>query len=184
MTTFLTTLRALGAWLPSQAWQVQAMVAILLCSGMRVSELTGKPRQGIAPLPWSAVDLEAGVIRLESHKTANRIGTKIVYLCPELVKFMDRLPSEVLVLSDYRGMNDAWIRARKACGLAGLNLHDLRHTFASTGDDLGYSQATVGALVGHAAATQTGRYTHKLSKDLQTAAAAIGGHLWGVLGLP
>lgn len=67
--------------------------------------------------------------------------------------------------------------------LGGTVLHDLRHTFASIGDDLGLSPATIAALLGHAAKTQTGRYTHKFSPELATAAQRIGGHISGLLGL-
>ena len=65
-----------------------------------------------------------------------------------------------------------------------LTCHRARcHTVISTGDSLGVSPATVAALVGHAAKTQTGRYTHKFSPELSEAEQVIGGHLAGVMGL-
>jgi len=175
---------SLGAVLATQPWQAKALVAVLLCTGMRVSELAGRAALHIPPLPWADVDLAAGVIWLKRHKTVKKIGPKPIYLCPEMVVFLETLPSEDLVLGGWRNATDAWGKIRKAAGIPGVNLHDLRHTFSSVGDDLGFSEATVGALLGHAAASQTGRYTHKLSRDLQAAAGAIGGRLWGLLGLP
>lgn len=78
---------------------------------------------------------------------------------------------------------DAYSDLRKALPiLKGTTLHDLRHTFISTGDSLGVSPATVAALVGHAAKTQTGRYTHKFSPELSEAEQVIGGWLAGVMG--
>jgi site-specific recombinase XerD len=34
--------------------------------------------------------------------------------------------------------------------LAGASAHPLRHSFASTAGDLGYSDSTIGAMLGHA----------------------------------
>jgi integrase len=167
-----------------EGWQAKAGVVILLLTGMRLSEVKGNAAKKIAPLPWSAVDLEAGVVRLEWHKTAKKVGAKTVYLCPELVAYLKALPKAgPLVLADYRNMHGAWQRLRKAADLPGVTLHDLRHTFTSFGDDLGFSEATRAALVGHKAGTMTGRYTHKVDSALAGAAAKIGGHLWGLLGL-
>lgn len=70
------------------------MFAILLCTGMRSGELAGNRVKKLAPLPWSAVDLDAGVIRLGDHKTVDVIGEKVIYLCPEIVSFMRALPRE------------------------------------------------------------------------------------------
>ena len=33
--------------------------------------------------------------------------------------------------------------------LAGLTPHGLRHAFASVADDLGFTEATIGAMIGH-----------------------------------
>jgi integrase len=38
--------------------------------------------------------------------------------------------------------------------------HTLRHSFASLGGDLGYSEPTIGALIGHKGHTMTSRYVH------------------------
>lgn len=176
---------ALGAYLrePREPWQARAFVAILLCTGMRSGEIAGNTSKKISPLPWSDVDLDAGVIRLEHHKSAKSIGTKTVYLCPQVVAYMRSMHRENdLVLGGWKNAAGAWDRCREAIGVPEVRIHDLRHTFTSVGDDLGYSEATRGALVGHTAGTMTARYTHKLSKDLQDAAAAIGGHLWNLLG--
>jgi integrase len=38
--------------------------------------------------------------------------------------------------------------------------HTLRHSFASVAGDLGYSEPTIGALIGHKGQTITSRYVH------------------------
>lgn len=49
-------------------------------------------------------------------------------------------------------------------------MHTLRHSFASVAGDLGYAESTIGALLGHASGTVTGRYTHVLDSVLIAAA--------------
>lgn len=164
------------------SWQFIAMVRLLLLTGMRVSELVGNRALTIPARTWADVDTVDRVIRLKRHKTM-KMGIRTVYLCPQAVTLLDALPRENdLVLAGWRNPQHSWERFR-AGTLDGVNLHDLRHTFASIGEDLGYSEATIAALLGHSAGTQTGRYTHKLSKDLTAAADAIGGHIAGLLGL-
>lgn len=166
-------------------WQLRALVVLLAASGMRVGELAGNAAAKIPPRPWDDVDLDRGVIVIPAalHKTGRRAGDKTIYLCPQAVEYLRGLPREnELVLAGWANPQHGWERLRATLGLEGVNLHDLRHTFASLGDDLGYSQATVGALLGHSAATMTAKYQHKLSKDLAEAAAAIGGEVWTLLG--
>ena len=54
-----------------------------------------------------------------------------------------------------------------------MTLHTLRHSFASVAADLGYAEATIGALLGHASGTVTGRYTHVLDAVLIAAADRV-----------
>ena len=51
----------------------------------------------------------------------------------------------------------------RVCGaarLADVTPHTLRHTFASIAGDLGFSELTISALLGHAARGVTQRYVH------------------------
>ena len=57
--------------------------------------------------------------------------------------------------------------------MTGVTLHTLRHSFASVAADLGYAEATIGALLGHASGTVTGRYTHVLDAVLIAAADRV-----------
>jgi integrase len=48
----------------------------------------------------------------------------------------------------------------------GLTIHGLRHTFASLGADMGYSDFTIAGLLGHSLGTVTSRYTHAVDTSL------------------
>jgi integrase len=70
----------------------------------------------------------------------------------------------------YGELKGVWRGLLQRAELAGVTLHTLRHSFASTAADLGYAEATIGALLGHASGTVTGRYTHVLDAVLIAAA--------------
>jgi len=61
----------------------------------------------------------------------------------------------------------------KAAGLGGVTPHTLRHSFSTVADELGYTDATIGAMLGHATRTQTGRYTHPVDSVLVAAADKV-----------
>jgi integrase len=62
-------------------------------------------------------------------------------------------------------------------GLGGMPMdvtpHVLRHSFASLAADLGYSEPTVGSLIGHKGHTATSRYMHAADAVLLAAADAV-----------
>jgi integrase len=56
---------------------------------------------------------------------------------------------------------------------ADITPHVLRHSFASLAADLGYSEPTIGALVGHRSSSMTGRYIHSADAVLLAAADVV-----------
>ena len=92
------------------------------------------------------------------------------------------------------GFPKLWERVAKLGALPpDVTPHVLRHSFASLASDLGYSELTIGALVGHKGRTMTSRYVHTADAVLLAAADAVAartselmdGHNKGVLiGLP
>lgn len=54
-----------------------------------------------------------------------------------------------------------------------ITLHVLRHSFASLAADLGSSEPTIAALVGHKGHTITSRYVHSADKVLLAAADEV-----------
>jgi integrase len=68
-------------------------------------------------------------------------------------------------------------------GLTGVSAHTLRHSFASTAGDLGYSDSTIGAMLGHAGHGVTSRYIHHLDAVLIAAADRVAMQIAGVMGV-
>jgi integrase len=56
---------------------------------------------------------------------------------------------------------------------ADITPHVLRHSFASLAGDLGYSELTIAALVGHQGRSVTSRYVHTADAVLLAAADAV-----------
>jgi integrase len=72
------------------------------------------------------------------------------------------------------GFRKMWDRIAGLGGLpADITPHVLRHSFASLGADIGYSDVTVGALIGHAGHSITSRYIHAADAVLLAAADAV-----------
>jgi site-specific recombinase XerD len=59
--------------------------------------------------------------------------------------------------------------------------HVLRHSFASIANDLGFTDVTIAALVGHAKRSVTSKYIHALDTALIMAADRISGYIRGLL---
>jgi integrase len=65
-------------------------------------------------------------------------------------------------------------------GLADVTPHTLRHTFASVAGDLGFSELTIAALLGHASRGVTQRYVH-IDEALRMAADKIASEIAAIL---
>ena len=72
------------------------------------------------------------------------------------------------------GFRKLWKRIAKLGGLPpNVTPHVLRHSFTSLGSDLGYTEVTIAALVGHKGHSITSRYIHSADAVLLAAADAI-----------
>jgi integrase len=146
----------------------------------RFLALTGWRRNEAALLRWSELDLPRRTAWLDS-KTGRSIRPLSNAAC-EVLRCLPRLGSdEDFVFTSTRGtspmnLSVQWARIAKLAGLpTGVTPHVLRHSFASVGSDLGYSEATVAALIGHRVHSMTGRYTHAADSVLLAAADRIAG---------
>jgi integrase len=70
-----------------------------------------------------------------------------------------------------------WLQRVSVKDVPGITSHGLRHSFSSTAEDLGYSIPTIKALVGHARASVTEGYIHKIDSALVAAADRIARHI-------
>jgi integrase len=72
------------------------------------------------------------------------------------------------------GFPKYWARIAKLGGLpVDVTPHILRHSFASLAGDLGYSEPTIAAIVGHARRSVTSRYVHSADAVLLATADAV-----------
>ena len=74
-----------------------------------------------------------------------------------------------------------WKHIFEASPLSDVTPHGLRHSFASIANDLGSTEVTIAALVGHAKGSVTSRYIHTLDTALIMAADTISGYIQGLL---
>lgn len=121
-------------------------IQLLALTGMRKSEFLG--------VPWDAIDLDGEIpaAYITEHKTARRTGEdKVCYLSPEAVDLLRRIDTEgnVFPWKTACPLDKAWRELRKACGLEGTVIHDLRRTFWTLAGNAGVSVEDSAATAGH-----------------------------------
>lgn len=147
-----------------------AAIRLLALSGCRRGEVLG--------LRWAEVDADGHAFRLtdsKEGKSVRPIGAAVFRVLDSLERSEGGewvLPGERRDLP-YGGLKGVWTKLIKDAGLTGITIHSLRHGFASTAGDAGYSEATIGAMLGHASGSVTGRYTHLLDRVLIAAADQV-----------
>ena len=128
-------------------------------------------------LTWAALDIDRRTATLADTKTGRSLRPLSVAAC-NIIKVLPR--TGALVFSATRGdgpMNGFpkfWARIAKLGDLpADVTPHVLRHSFASIAGDLGYSEMTIAALIGHKGQSITSRYVHSADAVLLAAADAV-----------
>ncbi|GAB4072046.1 tyrosine-type recombinase/integrase [Ancylobacter sonchi] len=148
-------------------------------AGVKLLALTGCRIGEIAKLKWSEVDEAGQCLRLEDTKEGASVRPtgRAVF---DMLADMTKRPGCPYVLPAARGGAEFYgalpaglARIVERAGLAGVTAHTLRHSYASTAGDLGFSESTIAALLGHAAATVTSRYVHHLDSVLVAAADKV-----------
>jgi len=79
------------------------------------------------------------------------------------------------------GFPRLWKKLFKDTALANITPQVLRHSFSSVANDLGFTEATIGALMGHSRGTVTGRYIHTVDSLLVMAADTVAGYIKALL---
>ena len=175
--------RALGAALATAAaegeqWQAVALVRLLALTGLRRGEAVN--------LKWSEVDIQGRALRLADSKegaSVRPMGAAVA----ELLTSLPRKENAVYVLpasrqrasdanakeAPFGGFASSIERLIAKAKLEGVTAHTLRHSYASTAGDLGFTESTIAALLGHAAGSVTSRYIHHLDSVLIAAADRV-----------
>jgi integrase len=148
---------------------VTGAIRLLMFTGCRLRE--------ILHLRWEDIDPERGLLFLPTSKT----GKKTIVLNAPALEVLTTLPragAYVVAGTDPEkpraDIKRPWARITQRAGLAGVRIHDLRHSFASIGAGAGMGLPLVGKLLGHAQSSTTAKYAHLDADPLRRAVEAIG----------
>lgn len=153
---------------------------------IRQIALTGCRRTEMIKLMWTEADTETSCLRLVDSKegaSIRPIGLPVVEYLEERRK--GQTGTYVFPGQDednaFGSFPNHWEQIFKDSPLAGVTPHVLRHSFASVANDLGFTEVTIAALVGHAKGSVTSKYIHTLDTALIMAADTIAGYIDGLL---
>jgi integrase len=173
-------LQRLGAVLADP--QTKAIESPFAVAAIGLLVLTGARLNEILTLRWENVDLENQVLRLPDSKT----GAKPIYLnaaAINLLRTMPRMAGNPYVIAGKNpgarliNLQKPWRRIRAKANLAGVRIHDLRHSFASVAAGTGMSLPMIGKLLGHSQPVTTARYAHLAVDPILAASNLIGAEI-------
>ena len=146
-----------------------AVTRFLALSGWRSGEALG--------LRWDEIDLARRTATLGDTKTG-RSERPLANAACDLLRGIGRTGELVFAATRgngrMAGFPKFWARIAKLGELpADVTPHTLRHSYASVAGDLGYSEPTIAALIGHKGHTITSRYVHTADAVLLAAADAV-----------
>jgi integrase len=167
---------------------------------IRLLALTGMRREEVLGLRWSHVDLERGFIYLDDSKTGRQVrcvGAAAVALLraakPKGASADDFVCPGGRPGAHFVGIDKIRLRLWRAAKIVAtpegrVDLHSLRHSFASAGADLQHGKfaGMVGVLLGHGHDLKqsiTARYVHGNAEATRAAADAISAEIAQLLGL-
>ena len=137
-------------------------------------------------LRWAEADMEASCLRLVESKegaSTRAIGLPVVEFLER--RWMVKAGSYVFPGQDddnaFGSFPNHWEKIFRNTSLADITPHVLRHSFASIANDLGFTEVTIAALIGHAKGSVTSKYIHTLDTALIMAADTISGYVQGLL---
>jgi integrase len=169
--------RALGSVLAAVESEGENPSAV---RAIRLLALTGCRRGEIEQLQWDEVDLPGRCLRLADSKE----GKSIRPLGRDAARLLAKLPKDSRYIlpgnapdKPFVGLPKAWLRIVGKANLPGLTPHGLRHAFASVAADLGFSEPTIAAMLGHGTHSITSRYLHHLDSGLLAAAEKVAGEI-------
>ena len=156
-----------------ESWQAVAIT--------RAIALTGCRRDEIVKLQRSEIDIAAQCLRITDSKTGMSVrplGADALALLREAMQRSNGryvFPGITESGKPFGGYPKAF--ARIIGGAVNVTPHGLRHAFASTAEDIGFTIPTIRALMGHASKGTTEGYIHKPDSALIAAANRIASHI-------
>jgi integrase len=157
----------------------------------RFLALTGWRSGEALALRWSEIDLTRRTATLGDTKTGRSMRPLARAACELLRAQSSHGDSGTLVFPPTRGdglmkgFRKLWDRIAALGTVPGdVTPHTLRHSLASLAGDLGYSEPTIAALIGHKGHTMTSRYVHAADAVLLAAADAVADRTAELMGEP
>jgi integrase len=153
---------------------------------IRANGLTGCRRGEVINLKWAELDVKNSCLRLNDSKegaSTRPIGLSVLDLLDAL---RPDVPGDFVFPGTEAGkplvgFPKYWKRILKGTVLADITPHILRHSFASVANDLGFTETTIAALLGHSRGTVTSRYIHTVDAALIMAADTVAGYIQGLV---
>ena len=175
--------RALGGALAEAEAEGENPAAV---AAIRLLALTGARLGEITHVRFAEIDRQGRALRLADSKE----GASVRPLGRAVITLLDSLPTPLRpegcpyvlpgkeINRPYGGLPKAIGRIMaKRPELNGITAHVLRHSFASVADELGYTEATVAALLGQRSGSVTRRYIHHLDRALIAAADQVSANI-------
>jgi integrase len=156
-----------------------ALARFLILTGWRSGEAQG--------LAWADIDLSRRTASLADTKTGRSLRPLSHAAC-DVLRAMPRVANKRVFPATRGdgpmiGFKKMWPKITRLGELPkDITPHVLRHSFASQAADLGYSEATIAALVGHKGRSMTARYTHAADAVLLAAADAVANRALELMG--
>jgi integrase len=159
----------------------------------RFLALTGWRSSEALTLRWNAIDLARRTATLSDQtNTDTKTGASMRALSHAACDVLRKLPKVgPLVFPATRGdgpmtgFRKLWDKITALGALpADVTPHVLRHSFASLAGDLGLSEPTIAALIGHPGRTMTSKYVHSADAVLLAAADKVADHTAELMGEP
>jgi integrase len=153
---------------------------------IRFLTLTGCRRSEGVNLKRTEVDAENSCLRLSDSKE----GASVRPVGLPVLDILESQRTDAFATFVFDGTEDGkplvgfpkyWKKLVKGTALEDVTPHVLRHSFASIGNDLGFTEATIAALMGHSKRTVTSRYIHTIDSALVMAADTVAGYINGLL---
>ena len=161
-----TAIREAGA--DGESTTAIAAVQFLLLSGCR--------RMEVLALPMAWADRAANCIRFQDTKS----GAQIRPIGPSAFDALDQTPHRngwafpaTRGRGHFVGLPKVLDRLCARANLEGVTVHVLRHSFAATAAEMGFSELTIAGLLGHTVPGVTARYAHVPDSALVVAADRV-----------
>lgn len=155
----------------SRNLQLRSIIALLLLTGMRVSELLSSR--------WGDVDIDRRTLFVPISKNGRSRTIPLSQAAIDVLTDMKRPAGGVFMFPNPRDpkkhlttIKHGWQAVREAAGLPTLRIHDLRHSFASAAVSAGIDLYHVGKIMGHQNVSSTARYSHIANSALMAAVEA------------